>query len=155
MEIEIIRNYTNNIAEILTGYDGKGIILYSPLYGNVELIEVRTGASYPIKCRAFYNNRIYLFAWDGRVDFADSECLLYPAKDQRDWSKFKAYKAKPHKFKPFDKVLVRDYDDCTWECDFFGHIKEDNIYGCVSGSWKQCIPYEGNEHLLGTKKKQQ
>lgn len=55
-----------------------------------------------------------------------------------------------HNFKPFDKVLVRDYDTETWKCDFFSCIGDKN-YRCVSGFYLQCIPYEGNEHLCGTK----
>lgn len=142
----------NNIAEILTGYDGKGIILYSPLYGNVELLGIRTGALYPIICRVFKNDDICQFSSDGRVDFADSECLLYPSKDQRDWSKFKLCNKSANKklqLKPFDKVLVRDSDNYEWSCDFFCK-EESNIYYCMTSYWNQCIPYEGNEHLLGT-----
>lgn len=142
----------NNIAEILIGYDGKGIILYSPLYGNVELLGIRTGALYPIICRVFKNDDICQFSSDGRVDFADSECLLYPSKDQRDWSKFKPYNKSANKklqLKPFDKVLVRDSDNYEWSCDFFCK-EENNIYYCMTSYWNQCIPYEGNEDLLGT-----
>jgi len=58
-----------------------------------------------------------------------------------------------HKFKPFDKVLVRDGDNFTWKCGIFSHIEElleDHIFVVNSGYWHQCIPYEGNEHLIGT-----
>lgn len=141
----------NNIAEILTGYDGKGIILYSPLYGNVELLGIQTDSLYPIVCRAFYNDDICQFSLDGRVNFANSECLLYPSKDQRDWNKFKEHKDKSHKFNPFDKVLVRNYDSARWKCELFSYTDVENrAYVCVGSSWRQCIPYEGNEHLLGT-----
>lgn len=55
-------------------------------------------------------------------------------------------------FKPFDKVLVRDKDNEKWEADFFSHIQDENLYyfSTIGGSWRQCIPYEGNEHLVGT-----
>ena len=54
-------------------------------------------------------------------------------------------------FKPFEKVLVRDSYDDMWRASFFSHIKEDNGRYVTTGlSWKFCIPYEGNEHLLGT-----
>lgn len=153
MEIEFtIENDSNNIAKILTGYDGQGLILYSPLYGYMELIEVQTGASYPIKCKAFYNYHIYQFSWNGKVDFADSECMLFPSKEQRDWSKFKPcnkFTNKKSQLKPFDKVLVRDSDNCEWSCDFFCK-EEDNIYYCMTSYWNQCVPYEGNEYLLDT-----
>ena len=57
----------------------------------------------------------------------------------------------PNKFKPFQKVLIRLEDGDFWEADLFGTYKPlcDNPYHCVGGWWKQCIPYEGNEHLLG------
>lgn len=54
--------------------------------------------------------------------------------------------------KPFDKVLVRDGNTLKWEADLFGFKSDTGLYHCVGGSWKYCIPYEGNEHLLGTTK---
>lgn len=54
-------------------------------------------------------------------------------------------------FKPFDKVLTRDYENQRWSADFFSH-KEEKYYMCIGCSWNECIPYEGNEHLLGTTK---
>lgn len=54
--------------------------------------------------------------------------------------------------KPFDKVLVRNYDCNAWQISLFGYKNSLNCYYCCNGSsWIQCIPYEGNEHLLGTK----
>ena len=55
-------------------------------------------------------------------------------------------------FKPFDKVLVRDLESATWRVNLFSHIGKDKEYHCVWASWVYCIPYEGNEHLLGTTK---
>lgn len=58
---------------------------------------------------------------------------------------------KEHQFKPFEKVLVRDSYDDMWRASFFSHIKEDDgRYVTTCFTWKFCIPYEGNEHLLGT-----
>lgn len=62
-----------------------------------------------------------------------------------------------HKFEPFEKVLCRDYEDSVWDVDFFGFkVKNENetafIYRCVGNIYKYCIPYKGNEHLLGTNK---
>lgn len=54
-----------------------------------------------------------------------------------------------HVFHPFEKVLVRNYDCETWRINHFGQEVLD-AYVCENGSWYQCIPYEGNEHLLGT-----
>ena len=64
-----------------------------------------------------------------------------------------AYILVPNKFdittlKPFDKVLVRDYNNECWMTGIYSH-QNNNIF-IASGHWNQCIPYEGNEHLLGT-----
>lgn len=65
---------------------------------------------------------------------------------------------KKPKFKPFDKVLVRKDNLDFWTCSFFSHISSEYDaypYHCVNGAvHAQCIPYEGNEHLLGTRKKE-
>lgn len=54
--------------------------------------------------------------------------------------------------KPFDKVLIRDINAEEWKASFFSY-KEESHYVCIEGHcWSQCIPYEGNEHLLGTTK---
>lgn len=59
-----------------------------------------------------------------------------------------------HEFKPFDKVLVRDENSAKWKPVFYGYYDEENdpyFHICSDGcGWKQCIPYEGNEHLFGT-----
>lgn len=57
--------------------------------------------------------------------------------------------------KPFDKVLVRDSEDGVWKAGYFSNYDEDDVslpYICVGSLYKLCIPYEGNEYLLGTDK---
>lgn len=54
--------------------------------------------------------------------------------------------------KPFDKVLVRDSKSANWRANLFGYIGKDGYYRCVYANWVYCIPYIGNEHLLGTTK---
>ena len=56
--------------------------------------------------------------------------------------------------KPFDKVLVRDDNKDKWFCEFFSHKLGANVfrYICISGGYKQCIPYnDDTKHLVGTK----
>lgn len=55
-------------------------------------------------------------------------------------------------FKPFDRVLTRDTEDSEWACDMFSHMSDDTRYPyqTITGVYKYCIPYEGNEALLGT-----
>lgn len=53
--------------------------------------------------------------------------------------------------KPFDKVLVRDSDEQFWRIEFFSHYKSTSRcpFLCLNGGYVYCIPYEGNEYLLG------
>ena len=58
-------------------------------------------------------------------------------------------------FQPFDKVLVRDFDEQIWIPTFFGFFRKDKdkkfSYVTVDGAYKYCIPYsEKTKHLLGT-----
>ena len=58
---------------------------------------------------------------------------------------------KEYQFKPFEKVLVRDSYENKWRASFFSNIREGYAKYVTTGLvWKFCIPYKGNEHLLGT-----
>lgn len=143
-----------NIAKILKKCP-RGTKLYSPLYGEIELVSVYD-KKYPIVCSHKVNNVEYYrtFTEEGKCRDYNAELMLYPSRDQRDWNKFGVTdQVNDHQFKPFDRVLVRDRNDREWGCDFFSHIAEDNRYICIYSWWKQCIPYEGNEHLLNTTNK--
>lgn len=59
---------------------------------------------------------------------------------------------KEYQFQPFEKVLVRDNRNEAWRAAFFSYINEYKRYVTTSMAWKYCVPYEGNEHLLGTNK---
>lgn len=54
--------------------------------------------------------------------------------------------------KPFDKVLVRDDKEDQWSANIFSYQVRDMFHCLGEGYWRYCIPYEGNEHLLGTTK---
>ena len=57
-------------------------------------------------------------------------------------------------FEPFDKVLVR-CGNGIWGATFFSRCDNKSAWKYVGVdciNWEQCIPYEGNEHLLGTDK---
>lgn len=148
-----------NIAEILKKCP-KGTKLYSLVDGEVTLKNVFEIGPYPIGV-AMDDGTIKYYTTDG-LHFTNQrkngECVLFPSKDQRDWSKFGAsdqvtdQEAK-HQFKPFDRVLARDSDDEFWFSEQFGHIDSDGRFICCGKKYSQCIPYEGNEHLLGTTNK--
>lgn len=70
------------------------------------------------------------------------------------------WKLVPNKFdikslKPFDKVLCRKNDGgfFIWECDLFSYYNDSEPYNkfyCIGRNYMCCIPYDGNEHLIGT-----
>ena len=126
-----------------------GTKLYSPIFGDCFFDYIASNdATYQIKVKA--EEHTVSFLADGRyLNGYNGECMLFPSRDNRDWSSFKI--KKEYNFKPFDKVLVRDYDDQCWECNFFSRI-DGSYFCCTYGTWTYCIPYEGNEHLVGTTK---
>lgn len=147
-------NENLNLVEILKDCP-EGTKLYSPIYGDVELVKVHNDGIYPIQVK-LRNYTLYSFAKDGRV-FAEynGECMLFPSKDQRDWSKFEIKKPKfdPKTLQPFDRVLVRDKDCENWNCGFFSHKDASCAYHyrCIGTPYIYCIPYnEDTKHLVGT-----
>ena len=138
----------------------EGTKLYTTIWGEVTFIKVSENVCnlYPI---IIYNECDHVcLTKDGRylINKQDSECILFPSKDQRDWSKFTAPWYKKEKFDPktlkaFDKVLA--FFDNIWFCDFFSHINESNapkICGCMgTGNRSRVIPYnDDTKHLVGT-----
>lgn len=220
-----------NLVNILK-YCPKGTKLYSPIYGEVVLDSVQNKSIYTL---AKTNNGATLVVEFNRLgrfydEFSNSECVLFPSKDQRDWDKFRipakkgdimmyndqssvfmidamtddyvtiiAYvdtystfrtgghilldyipaseymkkkffdamdkagytwdgetlrKKQKSQFEPFEKVLVRDNERFKWKCAFYSHFEPFSNYSHVTstGTYTMCIPFEGNEHLVGTTK---
>lgn len=79
------------------------------------------------------------------------------AKEGKAWDAKKKQivnlKPKADKLKPFDKVLVRNDKEDQWSANIFSYQVRDNMYYCLGECyWRYCIPYKGNESLLGTTK---
>lgn len=77
------------------------------------------------------------------------------AKKGKAWDseKKQVVDLKPNvELKPFDRVLVRNCKSENWRANLFGYIDKDGFYCCVWANWAYCIPYIGNESLLGTTK---
>ena len=55
-------------------------------------------------------------------------------------------------FKPFDRVLVRNDDEEIWQPRLYEmYSGGTEKHYCQDGvGYLQCIPYEGNKHLVGT-----
>ena len=138
--------------------------LYTPLMGEVVFIKV-SECTLPLPVMTLHSSGIYLsFTKEGyyfNFNNKDAECLLFPSKDQRDWSKFTAPWYKKEKFDPktlktFDRVLVRDSSDRRWRCALFSHVrKEDENYTfkyiTTDCTYAFCIPYnDDTKHLVGT-----
>lgn len=133
-----------------------GTKLYSPIYGDVELENVKENTKYPINVK-IDELSTDSFTADGKLlKEYNGECMLFPSREQRDWGKFKPTMPKfdPNTLNPFDRVLARN-DREDWSCMFFSHIVKDEEtypYACGYDDWvTQCIPYnDDTKHLVGT-----
>ena len=137
----------------------KGWKLYSPLCGEVKFDSITENSEFPItalnETMGIYLTREGTYC----TGIEEAECILFPSKDQRDWSKFTAPWYKKDKFDPktlkaFDRVLVRHESYHRWRCEFYSYIHDDNgsyPYVAISGAYRRCIPYnEETKHLVGT-----
>ena len=148
-------NENLNLFEILKDCP-RGTKLYSTVYGEVELANVFTNnVTYPIEIKTVNNSNVNLTK-EGGLYANYGECLLFPSKEQRDWSKFKVKKPKfdTKTLKPFDKVLIRDKIIDKWKCSLFSHIVNGDYgckYSCIGSLYAMCIPYnDDTKHLVGT-----
>ena len=113
------------------------------------------------KIVVYFSCVVYSFYSDGKHT-CDGECVIFPSKEQRDWSKFERFWDKPkvEKFdvntlQSFDKILVRNKVNDNWKCAILSHIdKSYPIYPIITvgpsyNNW--CIPYnDETKHLVGT-----
>ena len=142
----------------------KGWKFWSPMFGEVEfecnyedkgfinvcLIEDGTERSFVFDATIFLGN------------IKSKEIMLYPSREQRDWSKFAAPWYKKEKFDPktlksFDKVLIFSAGDMKWQCSLFSHYAKEDVpcpFVCIdSFCYQFCIPYnDETKHLVGTTK---
>ena len=146
-------NENLNLVEILKDCP-KGTKLYSTVYGEVEFDCINKGED-SVKFIKSDGYRGSVTAQGLVLSCYDGECILFPSREQRDWSKFKVKKPKfdPKTLCPFDKVLVRDSDGCRWRCAFYSHTRENKEYKYMTMhlAYKRCIPYnDDTKHLVGT-----
>lgn len=150
-------NENLNLCEILK-HCPAGTKFWSPVWGDVFLVEIKKektpGVAFiPIVINAIGIKDITLFS-DGRYSCSEeAECVIFPSKDQRDWSKFKGPKFDPTDLKPFDKVLIKRPGG-QWGCDFFSDIsmepENEKVY-CTGMIGYECIPYnDETKHLVAT-----
>ena len=139
----------------------KGTTLYSVIYGDVKFSHISKDSRCPIILHT-YKGGVTVVTKHGRhnIDYeTEGECVLFPSKEQRDWSKFTAPWHKKERFdpktlKPFDKVLVkRAGKEDSWTCNIFSSYSEGTSYDfeCLDDVYENCIPYNGGtKHVVGT-----
>ena len=126
-------NENIDLVKILEGCP-QGTKFYHSVYGEVCLTLISENGLYPIILSVCQDGSMISVTEDGRLyECFNGDCVLFPSKEQRDWSKFERFWDKPKvkrfdpkAFQPFDKILVRDSLDERWSIDFFSH-KTGNI----------------------------
>ena len=135
----------------------KGTKFYTSVWGEASFERILERRFYTIGIDTLSGYK-YLTKEGRYINADDAECILFPSKDQRDWSKFTAPWYKNEKFdpktlNPFDRVLVRNYKTTKWRCDHFSHFDGGNYNPCIASccSYTFCVPYnEETKHLIGT-----
>lgn len=125
-----------NIAEILKDCP-KGMKLYSPIYGKVELWKVDSNSVYSIMT-ATSIDRAGTFTSEGLLyeKYPSAECLLFPSSEMRDWTKF---------FKRGD--VVRSIDDGAqavfkgWESDDYTSFYASIVHHAEVDEWDEDIVF--------------
>ena len=96
-------NENLDLEKILEGCP-EGTEFYSPLFGELKLKCIYGNGSHTISMICVKMNRRYMFNRAGKYEMIEmecsdswgnyyysDECLLFPSKDQRDWSKFERF----------------------------------------------------------------
>ena len=91
-----------------------------------------------------------------RVEFIEAAEKRYGGKYNPETLQVDPVKVVEHKcpFEPFQEVLVRDSDASIWKAAHFSHYDGEDKYPYITtvNAYKQCVPYDCNEYLLGTDK---
>lgn len=152
-------NENLNLVEILKDAP-KGTRLWSPICGDCEFMEVGKYGDYPIECVSKTNegcSTYVMFTANGEFSakFENKECVLFPSKENRDWSKFKAPNTHKH-FEPFQKVLRaigHEFGYEVWFADFYSHYDDSTREHYLASGYvvddDEIVPFEGNEDKLG------
>lgn len=152
-------NENLNLVEILKNCP-KGTKFYTPVWGEVSFRKLLEDKTYAISIDT-HSGSTCLTKEGYYLPINDAECIIFPSKEQRDWSKFKPKKPKfdPKTLQPFDKILGRGDTKSSWlchrhwKCAIFSHINNGATYPIqtVGDSYKYAVPYnEETKHLVGT-----
>ena len=147
-----------NLCEILK-YCPQGEPFWSPMLNGVKFSDIDDERQMII-VETVEGHFTWEINHDGTIsidEVTSPEIMLYPSKEQRDWTKVKYEPKKerfdPKTFKAFDKVLARLNKQGIWCCELFSFIEDDtNLIKCCGAYYQYCIPYnDDTKHLVGTK----
>lgn len=138
----------------------KGWKFWSPIFGEVEFERNYENNNF-FNVSLVEDGTEWSFVYDATIflgNIKSREIMLYPSKEQRDWSKFTAPWYKKDKFdpstlNPFDKVLVQISRDDIWSIDFFSYYNDEYKKCICTGlvHYFYCIPYnDETKDLVGT-----
>ena len=168
-----VMNENIDLIKILEGCPA-GTEFYSPLFGELKLKCIYGNGSNTIEMVCVEMNRRYRFNRAGKYEMIEmrcsdnwgnyyfsDECLLFPSKDQRDWSKFERFwDKKVERFdqktwKSGDEVLFRLGETTPWRFGLFSHMFSDDfgqeVVSTSDGLYLICIPYnDDTKHLHAT-----
>lgn len=140
-EGDVIIDNQGNLGLISKIRDDSSVIITAALYANKTL-------------NVFTSNAVDRCIQLVTIASTTDRNKLYSALTRKGYKYDKEqHKLVKQEFKPFEKVLVRDDTNKKWSIDLFSYYDEENKnfpYVCMHIHYRYCIPYEGNEYLLGT-----
>ena len=146
-------------GDVVCNKDGNRYAIFES-WANDDYTRFNTTLNYSNEPFVIFNNKETYYT-NNFVKASAEEKVIFIAKAKKYYN----YKYNPNtlqveliepkcKFKPFDKVLVRDYPNQKWTVNLFSYYNKeakDFPYVCTNGCFSYCIPYTGNEHLVGKK----
>lgn len=144
-----------NIFEIIKNQPGEKMKTWTPLFGECIAKAVDNEIDvYPVE--ALPTGEPWAFDINGRFcsEFSAAECVLFPSKENRDWSLFAA----ANKYVPFEEVLVREGKDGIWVPTLYAMwdknaapSKEHHVVIGYAQSFcdDDILPYAGNGDKIG------
>lgn len=143
-----------------------------PIFKEGDVVVDEAGNLYLVRCQCETYTQFYCMLYTQRNSLAVNAITTFPkehffrlANNEETEHLKRVLKSKFYKLdtvnhwlvknelKPFDKVLIRDDINEKWSINLFSYYDEEDEdfpYICQNGGYHYCIPYEGNEHLLGT-----
>lgn len=126
-----------NIAEILKDKPA-GTNLWSMILGKCTFLEIGNDIDNPVRVKSKKAGFLNSYSCEGRYynGIEGSECVLFPSKEMRDWTKFAWKKG---------VVLI---NDCEFQCIFKEWASDDytmfngRYYDGNMGSWKDVLKLE-------------